>query len=374
MPRRIVLVSVLLMSVALSGCGDSRSGSPLDSQAHPASWLANHPAAAEATADFADCVSCHGADLTGNGAVVSCYSCHTYNATPPFIFHPATWTDAYSDHRAYAAANGYDSCANCHGANLLGSVAAPSCFSSSFNSSSCHADGPQDVPHALDGSYLSGAVHGPDAAADLTVCQACHAESGGPGSNPRFNIGINSISGTGCEGCHGVNYAHPSNWAADPSGTFHNDAGNIANACTLCHGVALDGVGGVGISCLGCHGASPADNPSGCLSCHGQPPSAAAPVGDVSPNRIGQHNRLGHSSFLSDTPSLTCQRCHLGAGSGSTAHFDFSNPADVVFDHPDASDTISAVSDGSNTTCTGACHITSGTAELVWPHSGATWY
>jgi len=362
---------LLLVLFAMTGCGDSGSGAPLDSQAHPAAWIATHPAAALATANFADCATCHGADLTGNGTVVSCYSCHTFNTTPPFVTHPATWTDTYSDHRIYAAANGFTSCANCHGADLTGSLAAPSCFSSSVNGLSCHADGPQQVAHPLDGSYLNGAVHGPDAAADLTVCQACHAEAGGPGSNPRFNVGINSVSGTGCEGCHGANYAHPASWGADPSATFHNVAGNIANACSLCHGAALDG--GVGVSCFTCHGASPADNPSGCLSCHGEPPNSAAPVGNVSPNRQGQHFRDGHAIYINSTSSLTCQRCHAGAGSGTAAHFDGTNPADVVFDHPDASDTISAVSDGTNTTCTGACHVT-GLLDIVFPHSGATWY
>jgi hypothetical protein len=373
MLRRFVVLMLLLVPFAMTGCGDSGSGAPLDFQAHPAAWIATHPPAALAVANFADCVSCHGSDLQGSGAVVSCYSCHSFNSTPPFIIHPADWTDPYFNHRGYAATNGTTTCANCHGSDLHGSPAAPSCFSTNFDGRSCHADGPGQAPHPLDGSYLSGAVHGPDAAADLTICQACHAESGGPGSNPRFNIGINSISGTGCEGCHGANYAHPATWAADPSGTFHNDAGSIANACTLCHGVALDGVGGVGISCLGCHGASPADNPSGCLSCHGTPPDGAAPIGNMSPNRQGQHARDGHTIYITSTSSLTCQRCHAGAGSGTSAHFDAANPADVVFDHPDASDTISAVSNGSNTTCTGACHVT-GLIDIVFPHNGETWY
>jgi len=374
MPSRFVLLLLLLVPFAMTGCGDSNSGAPPDNQAHQATWIATHPSAALAVPSFADCVVCHGSDLEGNGAAVSCYSCHVFNTTPPFIIHPADWTDPYVNHRGFAALNGFTTCANCHGADLLGSPAAPSCFSTSFDGRGCHPEGPGQAPHPLDGTYLNGTIHGPDAEADLTVCQDCHGESGGPGSNPRFNVGIDSAGGTGCEACHGVNYAHPNNWAADPSATFHNAAGNIGNACTLCHGVALDGAGGVGVSCFNCHGASPADNPSGCFSCHGQPPNGVAPVGNVSPNRQGLHGRQGHSSFISSTPSLTCQRCHLGAGSGTTAHFDVSNPADVVFDRPDASDTISAVSDGSNTTCTGNCHLVSGTIDIVWPHPGRTWY
>jgi hypothetical protein len=373
MQRCLAYIFVILTAVTLFGCGDSRTGAPLGLQVHPANWLVTHPADALAAPNFTNCVSCHGADLAGSGSVVSCFSCHAFNVAPPLTIHPADWTDAYSDHRIFAAENGFGTCANCHGADLTGSIAAPSCFSASVNGLACHPAGPSVVNHPLDGSYLGGAVHGPDAEQDLTFCQSCHGQIGGPGSNPRFNIGINSVGGNGCESCHGVNYAHPPTWADNPSATFHNAAGNIANACTLCHGTALDGVGGVGVTCFLCHGASPADNPTGCLSCHGQPPNSAAPVGNVSPNRVGQHNRLGHSSFISNTPGLTCQRCHLGAGSGTTAHFDSTNPADLVFDSP-VGDTLNAVFDGSNTTCTGNCHLVAGPSVLIWPHAGATWY
>jgi len=370
MVRRVISLVLLSLALVIAGCSDEGSNVSTDRQVHPADWIATHPAPALATAGFGDCVSCHGANLAGSGGVPSCFSCHAFNTAPPFIVHPATWVDPYFDHRSFAALNGTDTCSGCHGAALTGTAAAPSCFSASFNGLGCHADGPGVVPHALDGSFLNGALHGPIAEQDLTVCQNCHGEGGGPGSNPRFNIGINSVNGTGCEACHGVNYAHPPNWGVDPSGVFHNQAGNIANACTLCHGVALDGVGGVGVSCLGCHGASPADNPTGCLSCHGRPPNGTDPVGNVRPNRVGQHNRIGHTIAISNAPSLTCRRCHFGVGSGTSAHFDGAPPADVVFENPDGTDTVSAVSDGTNTTCTGECHV----SGLTWPHSGSTWY
>jgi hypothetical protein len=273
MKRLFVLLLLLLLPLALTGCSDGNSDAPPDNSAHPLNWIRTHPADALAAAGFADCIICHGDDLHGNGEAVSCYSCHSYNDTPPFIVHPADWDDPYRDHRGYAAANGFSSCKGCHGSNLRGTPAAPSCFSTSFNGLGCHPDGPGQAPHPLDGSYLNGANHGPEAKADLTVCQACHGQSGGPGSNPRFNIGISSAGNEGCEGCHGDNYAHPADWAG-PNSTYHYSAGNIQNACTLCHGVDLDGIGGVGVSCRGCHNLdTTTDFTLDCTYCHGYPPN-----------------------------------------------------------------------------------------------------
>lgn len=373
MKPHLALLILLLLPLAFLGCGEANPDAPPTNSAHSSSWISSHPESALATANFADCTSCHASDLQGSDTVVSCYACHAFNTDTNFVIHPTAWTNSFIDHRGFASTNGTSSCANCHGATLLGSPAAPSCFSAAFDGLSCHADGPGAAPHPLDGTFVLPTNHGPVAKTDLTVCQACHAQAGGPGTNPRFNLGINSRGGTGCEACHGLNLAHPSPWAAQS----HASAGNIAGACTLCHGVNLGGVadGGVGIDCFSCHSTSPAANPTGCASCHNQPPDALAPVGNLSPNRQGQHDRLlgGHSSLISDTPGLTCVRCHNGAGSGTANHFDNTNPADISFLHPDPSDTISAVSDGTNTTCNGACHVTN-TFDITFPHTNATWY
>lgn len=557
--------------------------------------------------------------------MASCYSCHSYNTTPPLSIHPADWTDPYASHRGYATVNGSTSCAKCHGANLGGSPAAPGCFSADFDGRRCHAEGPGHVPHPLDTTFLNGANHGPVAKADLTICQDCHGQPGGPGSNPRFNIGIDSVNGTGCEGCHGTNYAHPADWAG-PNATFHYStaAGTIEKSCTLCHGVKLDGgdgavgvsclkchssaatfaldctachgyppdgtpdgatatgvnhrnvamvarhdaclvchgmkesetggsftastsyrlfdkltntpgehwngqinmnstfgynpanfgcntalchgndaghqlsdsglpvtlvdfgiggsaphpldgtffnysnhgkaakgltaafpggiadcqpchaesgtnnprfnvginrvggngceschndntahptadgredvrwydstynhsdvtaftacalchgaslggeaAGGVGPACTACHAVDPVANSSGCVSCHSLPPDGGGPVGDQRPNRRGLHSRAGHSILISGIADQTCSRCHNGAGVGTDAHFDTASPADVNFLHPGPSDTMTAVSTGTNTTCNGACHIKFDTLDFIYPHTNKTWY
>jgi hypothetical protein len=618
----------LLLAALVGGCSDDNSNAPPPGEPHPADFVLLH--ADQAQADLASCQVCHGVDFRGSGEAVSCFSCHAFNAAPPFTIHPTDWADPFVDHRAFASANGFSSCAvaACHGDQQpvpLGGTTGPSCATATFTNAagqtrSCHEGGPGVAPHPLDGSYLSGAAHGPDAKADLTACQNCHGQPGGPGTNPRFNDGINSAGGQGCEPCHGVNYAHPPAWAG-PNTTFHYNAGNIQGACTLCHGVALDGVGGVGVSCVtchasaqtftlncafchgfpptgaadlatptgvnhgnvanigshdqcalchgvkqgltagtfaavanyrlfnaqtgvngdhwdgninmngpspatgtgynetnfgcdnaachgndaghqltdsgipvefgdygsgeataghpldgtfldpanhgpvakadltfcqGCHGtvggpgsnprfnlginriagtgcegchndltahpavgareavnwydvgvthsdagnltvacglchgaaldgvggvgpsclachtADPVANPAGCVSCHNTPPNGGGPAGAVTPNRTGQHDRVGHTTFINAVPGLTCARCHDGAGFGTAAHFDQLRPADVSIPLLNPQDTIIPVSDGTNTTCNGGCHIPS--LNITYPHDNRLWY
>lgn len=363
--RRQLLLLLLLLPLAMTGCSDGNSSAP-SNQAHPLDWIKTHPTGALATVKVADdCVVCHATDLKGSGEAVSCYSCHAFNTDTEFIIHPSTWTDAYTNHRGYAIINGTTTCSKCHGTNLFGSQAAPSCFSSTFDGLNCHAEGPGPVPHPLDGSFVDGKTHGPIAKTDLTGCQGCHAEVGGPGTNPRFNLGIDRVGGNGCESCHGANLAHPSIW----TGVQHASASNIQNSCTLCHGVNLDG-DGVGSSCLDCHGTSPAENPTGCASCHNQPPNAAVPVGDISPNRKGQHDRTGHTIWINGTAELTCSRCHSTAGSVTALHAD--GTVNVILLNADPADTITATSDGNNTTCTGACHISQFGFDYI--HDNKIWY
>jgi hypothetical protein len=233
MIRRFALLLLLLAPFVMTGCSDGNSSAPPSTQAHPFDWYTAHRPAATASPEFVDCTGCHGADLMGSGG-------------------------------------------------------APSCFSASFGGRSCHAGGP--VPHPMDGTFLSGAAHGPEAKADLTFCQICHSDNptGGAGSNPRFNVGIDSQGSTGCEACHGVNYAHPAAWAG-PNSTFHYSAGNIQNACTLCHGASLDGVGGVGVSCLGCHD-SVSTFTLDCAACHGTPPGATETVDHGGVSAITSHD------------------------------------------------------------------------------------
>jgi hypothetical protein len=332
--RAFFYTTLMLLTLMMFGCSDGGSDAPEPTAAHPAGWIASHDAEAKASPAYADCTVCHGSNLQGSGDVVSCYSCHTFNTAPPLIVHPSNWTNAYADHRAYAALNGYSECNGCHGPGLRGSEAAPSCFSASYEGRNCHANGPGEVPHALDGSFLDPAKHGPMAKADLTICQNCHGEAGGPGDNPRFNAGIFSASGTGCESieCHDVGYAHPTKWAG-PNNTFHYSAESVQTACTLCHGESLDGVGAVGVSCLGCHDSATAFTLD-CTHCHGYPPEGSA---DVATESGVDHRDVSQVSY-----HVVCTMCHgmsettPGGGFLATTNYKlFNKETDAIGDHWD---------------------------------------
>lgn len=195
-----------------------------------------------------------------------------------------------------------------------------------------NSDVPAGPLHAMDGSYLDGSRHGPDAKLDLTRCQACHGERGGPGDNPLFNKGIESAGDMGCEACHGSGYAHPRDWAG-PNNTFHYSAGNVQVACTLCHGVNLDGVGGVGASCLGCHDSVTAFTLD-CAFCHGYPPDGTPDVATAT--------GVDHTDVPLDN-HFECTFCHGMSQSEEGGGFEplpnynlFDKGADNIGDHWDS--------------------------------------
>lgn len=128
----LFIVSLFL----LSGCGDKNSSANFvtDTGKHVAGWVPfGHKA--EATTDSEACKECHGSDLTGGVARVSCSQCHLGGNN---AVHPLEWGNfAYARHANYVNQNGTSSCANvyCHGSDLTGVInSGPSC-------TSCHMGG-----------------------------------------------------------------------------------------------------------------------------------------------------------------------------------------------------------------------------------------
>ncbi|PKN12782.1 MAG: hypothetical protein CVU69_05310 [Deltaproteobacteria bacterium HGW-Deltaproteobacteria-4] len=227
-------------------------------------------------------------------------------------------------------------------------------------------EGGGTAPHALDGSFLLPANHGPSARANLVACKACHGQAST--TNPRYNVGI---GGTGCETCHNTNTAHPSAGTRENvrwyDGQWRHSNGTkstFAAACSMCH-TGLGGTGTVGPACTSCHRASPITNNSGCVSCHSVPPNGAGVAGALTPNRRGRHAEGRHSSEISNTPLNTCAVCHGAAfGPGNVNHFDQTTGATVIMTGVGAG--ISISQSGGNTTCNGNCHGEN--------HSSERWY
>lgn len=361
-PRFIVGIE----SAGNNGC--EGSGSCHDTNlAHPLNWAgANSTFHYSAGNVQGACTLCHGADLDGIGGApgapscldchdsttaftLNCIACHDY--PPDGSIHFGTISGV--DHSAVPLGE-HEECTTCHGMSesAAGGGFDPTGNYTLFNktldtigdhwdgniqmnddtgysntnngcdSAGCHLNDPvHQLPnssgltvvlegygtaHPLDGSYLTGSVHGPEAKQDLTVCQVCHGQPGGPGSNPAFDRGI---MGNGCEDCHGIGLAHPQNWAG-PNNTFHYSAGSIQEACTLCHGASLDG--SAGPSCLNCHDSATTFTLD-CTSCHGYPPDGS--------------NGIEHGGAADQTLHLECTRCHgmseTAAGGGFEPHANY---------------------------------------------------
>lgn len=217
--------------------------------------------------------------------------------------HPANWIVA---HRA-AYQNAPNQCVECHGADLKGGIAKVDCFNQA-GLATCHAGGhgPRIANHPI--PFKDPLLHGPAAKQDLTNCQQCHSDNptGGPGSNPRFNVPIGTLA-AGCEDCHPHFAAHPATWRG------HNSSANQTAACTLCHGVLF--AGGNGPACQTCHASTPA--PGTCSSCHAAPPNGLSPNGGGRPNRPGSHQAHNALALVQGN----CSVCHSGAGTGTAVHY-----------------------------------------------------
>lgn len=78
---------------------------------------------AVAVIDTGVCMACHGKNLSGGIAAISCYACH--NGPDGSIGHPAGWAGAKDDPVIFHGRYGktfVSSCTNCHGIDLKGGI------------------------------------------------------------------------------------------------------------------------------------------------------------------------------------------------------------------------------------------------------------
>ncbi len=94
------LIISITMAVALAGCGDKNDKSTYYSDSgHPSGWAASHKTSAKTGSD--GCTKCHGENLTGGIAKVSCFST------------PQTSRSGFACHATNPIVN--TNCSSCHG-------------------------------------------------------------------------------------------------------------------------------------------------------------------------------------------------------------------------------------------------------------------
>jgi len=264
----VLAIACALLAVLAGGCS-KKNGAPFDPDAgHPDDYITTHPAAYRST-DGA-CTDCHGGDLLGGIATVSCYStsrdgqaCHPDGPGG----HPPGWRALHSADPSKAA-----TCAPCHDnpSNNL----PPNCFDNSL----CH--GPKS-------GHPSGwrSAHSRTDPAQASYCAGCH-------DNPSNSLPPNCFNNSLC---HGAKSSHPAGWRQTHTGTNPNQAS----------------------VCAGCH-----DNPSNSLPpncfnnslCHGA--KAGHPDGWLAGS---QHGRTAEAAPGGASGMAYCASCHgskFGGGAG----------------------------------------------------------
>lgn len=223
------LLFVFILAVTAGGCSSSTTTSGLsfvDEQGnHPAGWIEAHPSFARP--DGSVCTQCHGSDLQGGIAGVSCFAasrggqaCHAGGPA----FHPAAWLDKAGDGTTewHATAFQFNDpvCVDCH--DLTGKCIL------------CHFSiGGNRVPTGS--SYVHGNIpdHSVFPAPQSDVCVNCHEVNNRFGHMPQ----------PFCHNCHAPfpvpAGTHGTGWLDSDSAGFHGDfVSQITCETSGCHPIS----------------------------------------------------------------------------------------------------------------------------------------
>lgn len=272
------------------------------------------------------CTECHGSDLTGGIARVSCFAntagCHhdpIPNWSTPAV-HGATAKLA-------PGSSGFAACQICHGNDFSGGGADVSCFT-------CHGVSAPHAPKPWRTSAGTTFTHTNTDPKNAPVCAQCHF-LGSP-NNPAGHPSTPAPAGT-APGCFNNTLCHGANPASHPvpfNDNAHYDvaAATFDASCGTCHDVSGPSTK-VGPACQTCHVAASPLTAAGCTSCHAVPPDGGAPAGDLYPNIAGAHS--AHFALTAVGTPISCDTCHNGLGTGTLNHYIRAKsrvaPGDVLF-------------------------------------------
>jgi len=287
----------------------------LDGGAHPAGWGTVGSDAFHgdtASHDLAPCQTCHGADLGGSGAAPSCAQCHQGWRTSCTFCHGDRATGQAAPPRALGGGTATTQRGvGAHGAHL---TAGP--LSAAVACDACHVV-PTDVlsPGHLDGGAtlvtFSGVARGggaqPTFDSTAVTCQNtyCHGATlqGGTHTTPVW-----TSVGTGeavCGSCHSLPPGAP-HAARTDCGTCHEGY----TASSVRAATHVDGkVDVVGLACSSCHGVSTRAPTTLNPMLAAAPPQGTAGETAVSQRAVGAHQ--AHLTGANLGTAVACEQCHV---------------------------------------------------------------
>ncbi|MDH3237341.1 MAG: hypothetical protein OEM47_02240 [Deltaproteobacteria bacterium] len=367
------------MAVLSGGCSsgptNTSSFSLVNAQgSHPANFLSTHPGFVGSAAS--ECRQCHGDNLTGGIANISCFTASCHHGTVPGWATPAV-------HGALAkgapdGSSGFNACQICHASNFTGDGSQVSCLNNPAGQS-CHGSGAGPFPpHPAAPWTRSGGsetTHTDTVPQNASVCALCHLGGGSvvvtPPTPPPAGSNPGCFNNTLCHDQRNAPHAIDTAWL-DPAVGGANFHGLTAKQdlafCQTCHGTPgttqFDG-GAVPTSCSA-------------STCH--PAAKAHPIPwfeapQPFPSYVASHRDSGNRD-------VACAICHKvdgpGAGPDPAAPSCFTNsrngtschangpgnaphPTDQFLDHPSV--TQATFTDPYPAGCS-ACHAVSGTSPL----------
>ncbi len=267
---------------------------------------------AVANSNLGVCQKCHGEDLSGGAAGVSCFSCHQLA-----LMNPAG---------ACGVCHAYPPVTGRHVIHVAGGALAKQ-----FACSTCHPDHQSGQDHA----FSSGSLRTGPAQVSLSGLAALTPADGTRAGPPAWDANLQTCSNVYC---HGAAYSDSAAVTNSPS--WNATPRPAAQTCTFCHGTPPNGAGGT--RCSTCH-YSVVDAQANlvstslhldgivefagvntpCNTCHGSVSSPAPPPdleGNTDPSAVGvgQHQRHVVAPILNIRGPIQCSECHQVPADAST--------------------------------------------------------
>ncbi len=299
----------------------------------------SHVAATHGLSAPLDCVACHvkPADALAAGHIDATVGVTGYTGTDPGLL-------AAVKNPGWSVAGASCGTSYCHGAFRGGNAGNVPVWTrvgqGQAACGTCH-DLPPPAPHPVVSSTPSS-------------CHDCHSQT--------VDLSGNLIAvGAGGKHLNGlVEGGHLASWMDKASLDFHAYSANRGiDACQVCHGQNLDGIGGsTTVSCADCHGAS---WKTSCTMCHGGTDNLTGAPPKATWGNQGDPVRIGaHTSHVATNPvssAFSCAECHATpADALSPGHID--GPVTVRFAGPVSGQAVGGVWNGpASPTCSSTyCH------------------